>query len=68
MAKLLHNSLENGWECSECGGIYSGDEVARVFDYMSSDVEEQKGYIKDEIPVSCYCMDCGCRWEELGEK
>lgn len=68
MPKLLYNSLEQGWECSVCGAIYSGEEMARVFDYMTSDIEEQKSYINKEIPVACYCMDCGNLWEGLGRK
>lgn len=67
MSKLLYNELEQGWECSECGAIYSSDEVARVFDYQTSDIEEQKSYVNKPTPVSCYCMDCGTYWDMLDE-
>lgn len=68
MPKLLYNPRECGWECSECGAIYSGEEMARVFDYCTRDIDEQREYINEGIPVSCHCMDCGILWEDLGEK
>ena len=37
---LKYNNLECGWECSECGAIYSEKELARVFDYTTDDIEE----------------------------
>ena len=62
---LKYNNLECGWECSECGAIYSGKELARVFDYMSNDVEEQRELAKEGKFVPCHCMDCGTLWEEI---
>ena len=54
--KLIWNELENGWECSECGALYSAEEVERVFGYR-----EQVSKNFDES----YCMDCGCAWTEV---
>ena len=53
--QLIWNELECGWECSECGAIYSEDEVARMFQF-----DEQ---IPDNFSES-YCMDCGSLLDE----
>lgn len=53
--KLVWNELENAWECSECGALYSSEEVERVFGY------------NEQVPehfTESYCMDCGCQWDE----
>ena len=53
--KLVWNELECGWVCSECGAIYSEEEVARVFGY------------NDQVTTNFhdgYCMDCGGRFVE----
>ena len=63
MPKLIYNDLEQGWECSNCGGLFSSEELARVFDYDTSDLEEQRNYKRNII--SSYCMDCGCLWEDI---
>ena len=52
--KLVWNDLEQGWECSGCGALYSEDEVQRVFGY---DKQIPKNF------CTCYCMDCGCPWD-----
>lgn len=65
---LLYNDIECCWECSECGGLFSAEEVARLFDYQASEIEEQKEYISKGIPVAGHCMDCGALWTELKEK
>ena len=62
---LKYNESELGWECSECGTLYSGDELARVFDYMSNDSEEQRDLAKQGKFTPCYCMDCGTLWNEI---
>ena len=53
--KLVWNELENAWECSECGALYSNEEVERVFGYNTQ--------IPENFTES-YCMDCGCQWNE----
>lgn len=50
MTKLIWNNLECGWECSECGALYSEDEVARMFNYDNQTIDMFRGG---------YCMDCG---------
>ena len=54
--KLIWNELEHGWKCSECGALYSTEEVERVFSY------------REQVPKNfdeSYCMDCGCSWTEV---
>lgn len=53
--KLVWNEVECGWECSECGALYSDYELERVFDYNIQTPEHF---------TERYCMDCGCLWEE----
>ena len=62
---LKYNDRECGWECSECGALYNGEELARVFDYLSSDVEEQRELAKEGKYTPSHCMDCGTLWEEI---
>lgn len=62
MAKLVYNEREMGWECSVCGGLYSADELSRVFEYETSDLDEQRNYKRD---IASHCMDCGCLWTEI---
>ena len=62
---LKYNNLECAWECSECGAIYSGKELARVFDYNTNDAEEQRELAKQGKFIHCHCMDCGALWEEI---
>ena len=50
MATLKWNELEEGWECSACGGLYSELEVLRMFGYNSQTPENFN---------ESYCMDCG---------
>ena len=50
---LKWNEFENGFECSECGGLYGEDELSRVFSYNG---------IRKENFTSCHCMDCGTLW------
>ena len=53
--KLIWNELECAWECSECGALYSKEEVERVFGYNTQ--------VPERFTES-YCMDCGCQWNE----
>jgi len=53
--KLVWNELECAWECSECGALYSKEEVERVFGYNTQ--------VPERFTES-YCMDCGCQWNE----
>ena len=62
---LKYNDRECTWECSECGALYGGEELARAFDYMSNDAEEQKELAKQGKFISCYCMDCGTLWDKI---
>ena len=53
--KLVWNEVECAWECSECGSLYSKEEVERVFGF------------RNQVPehfTESYCMDCGCAWAE----
>ena len=56
--KLVWNDSEQGWICSNCGSIYSEEEVQRVFGY---------NYQSSENFDDGYCMDCGCHWTEAEE-
>lgn len=63
---LKYSETECAWICSECGAVYGPEELARVFDYSSTELEEQK-YLADKgIFTPCHCMDCGILWEEIG--
>ena len=53
---LVWNEVERGWECSECGALYSDTDVERVFGFDSQ--------IPENFAES-YCMDCGCKWHEV---
>lgn len=53
--KLVWNEIENAWECSECGALYSKEEVERVFGF---DTQVPENFAES------YCMDCGCQWDE----
>ena len=53
--KLVWNERECGWECSECGALYSDYELERVFSYNE---QTPKNFTES------YCMDCGCFWGE----
>ena len=53
--KLVWTDSECGWECSECGAIYSEEEVARMFDYNDQTVKNFN---------AGYCMDCGILFDE----
>lgn len=62
---LKYNESEFGWECSECGALYSAEELARVFDYNTIHLEEQRELAKKKLFAPCHCMDCGTLWEEI---
>lgn len=62
---LRYNDLECGWECTNCGALYDGNELARMFDYKTTDAEEQKLLADKGKFTPCYCMDCGTFWEEV---
>ena len=53
--KLVWNEVECGWECSDCGALYSKEEVERVFNFHNQ--------VSENFTES-YCMDCGCCWVE----
>ena len=53
--KLVWNEIEGAWECSECGSLYSSEEVERVFGFRTQ--------VPEHFTES-YCMDCGCQWDE----
>ena len=55
--QLVWNDIECGWECSECGAIYSQEEVARMFNF---DAQTPKNFIE-----GFYCMDCGGAFEKV---
>ena len=62
---LKYNGLEFGWECSVCGAIYGAGELARVFDYTSDDIDDQKALAEKNMFTPCHCMDCGTLWEKI---
>ena len=53
--KLVWNAVEMGWQCSECGALYSDHELERVFNYSE---QTPKNFTES------HCMDCGCLWVE----
>ena len=55
--KLVWNSIECGWQCSECGALYSDEEVARIFQF---DAQTPKNFVE-----GYYCMDCGGIFDEV---
>lgn len=52
---LKYDATECAFVCTDCGAIYSKEEIHRAFSY---------GHViqKDYLPI--YCMDCGVEMTE----
>lgn len=65
MAKLLYNSTDGKWKCSNCGKNFTADELAEAFDNQFFDVEGQLKYSQKGFFTPGYCTNCKEKLDEV---